>query len=230
MKNGYGQEVQWVIAEDFWAYAKETMSPEKYAEMEARHKELCEQIRERSAALQPKNTQTTVRVRFESGQIVVDNGKKLIWPTEEDFCAKAKEALSPEELAWKKEAYRRMREQYDKGNKPISIITDSEGCVVGFAGPIMHSCSVAIPAEMITDPWTGQPRVFTAEEKAKYDRTNRGWSPERRERVACFKCEICNRLFREHSWQEFDDCMAQIEAPHHHLYPKGQRAKKETIA
>src|SRR5215472_19132955 len=121
MKNGYGQEVQWVIAEDFWAYAKETMSPEKYAEMEARHKELCEQIRERSAALQPKNTQTTVRVRFESGQIVVDNGKKLIWPTEEDFCAKAKEVLSPEELAWKKEAYRRMREQYDKGTNPYRL-------------------------------------------------------------------------------------------------------------
>ena len=79
------------------------------------------QIRERSAALQPKNTQTTVRVRLESGQIVVDNGKKLIWPTEEDFCAKAKEVLSPEELAWKKEAYRRMREQYDKGTNPYRL-------------------------------------------------------------------------------------------------------------
>ena len=83
---------------------------------------------------------------------------------------------------------------------------------------------------MITDPWTGGPRVFTEEEKAEYDLNNRGWSPERRERVASFECKICNRLFREHSAKEFVDCRAQIEAPHHHLYPKGKRAKKETIA
>ena len=52
-----------------------------------------------------------MRVRLESGEIVVDNAKKLIWPTEEEFCAKVKEGRSPEELAWRKERYRRMREQ-----------------------------------------------------------------------------------------------------------------------
>ena len=231
MKNGYGQEVRWVLEEDMLAWLKETQTPEKYAELEARHKELREQIRERSAALQAKNApEMTVRVRLESGQIVVDNAKKLIWPTEEEFCANAKEGLSPEELARMKEGYRKMREQYERGNKPISIITDSEGCVVGWAGPVTHSCHVAMPIEMITDPWTGKPKVFTEEERAEYDLTNRGWSPERRERVASFACKICNRLFGEHSWQELDDCTAQSEAPHHHLYPKGQRARKETIA
>ena len=230
MKNGYGQEVRWVLEEDMLAWLKETQTPEKYAEIEARHKEPREQIREGSAALQAKNApQTTVRVRLESGQIVVANAKKLIWPTEEDFCAKAKEGLSPEELARMKEAYRQMREQYEKGNKPISITTDSEGRVVGWAGPVTHSCHVAMPAEMITDPWTGQPRVFTEEEKAKFDLTNRGWSPERREHVASFECKICNRLFREHSAQEFKDCMAQIEAPTVRLFPKGKRAKKEDV-
>jgi hypothetical protein len=234
MKNAKGQEVRWVLEEDMLAWLKETQTPEKYAEIEARHKELREQreqIRERFEALRPKNTQTTVRVRLESGQIVVDNAKKLIWPTEEEFCAQAKEGLSPEVLAWKKEAYRRMREQYEKGNKPISITTDSEGCVVGFAGPLHAELHAAMPPlEMITDPWTGQPKVFTAEERANYDLSKRGWPPERRERVACFKCKICNRLFREHSVQEFADHMAQIVAPTVRLYAKGKRAKKETIA
>jgi hypothetical protein len=213
MKNEYGQEVRWVLEKDMLAYLKETQTPEKYAEIEARHKELREQIRERSAALQAKNAPpTTGRVRLESGQIVVDNAKKLIWPTEEDFCAQAKEGLSPEELARRKEAYRQTREQYEKGNKAISITTDSEGRVVGWAGPLTVSSHIAMPIEMITDPWTGQPRVFTEEEKAEYDLTNRGWSPERRERVASFECKICNRLFGEHSAREFDDCQAQIEA------------------
>jgi hypothetical protein len=58
--------------------------------------------------------------------------------------------------------------------------------------------------------------VFTEKEKAKFELANRGWSPERREQVASFECNICNRLFREHSWQAFDDCQAQTEAPHVH--------------
>jgi len=87
-----------------------------------------------------------------------------------------------------------------------------------------------MPAEMITDPWTGQPKVFTEKEKAQYDLTNRGWSPERREQVASYECKICNRLFGEHSALEFKDCMARIMAPTHRLFPKGKRAKKETIA
>ena len=231
MKNGYGQEVRWVLENDMLAYLKETLTPEKYAEYEARHRELRERNRERAEALQAKNAPPmTVRVRLESGQIVIDNDKKLIWPTEEDFCAKAEEELSPELLAWKKEAYRRMREQYEKGNKPISITTDSEGRVVSWAGPVEHSSHVSMPAEMISDPWTGQPKVFTEEERAEYDLTNRGWTPERRERVAPFECKICKRLFREHSAKEFGDCMAQIEAPTVRLYAKGRRAKKETIA
>lgn len=55
MKNGYGQEVRWVLEKDMLVWLKETQTPEKYAELEARHKELREQIRERSAALQAKN-------------------------------------------------------------------------------------------------------------------------------------------------------------------------------
>jgi DNA-binding GntR family transcriptional regulator len=64
MKNGYGQEIRWVLEgqeirwvleKDMLAYLKETQTPEKYAEFEDRHKELHERIRERSAALQAKN-------------------------------------------------------------------------------------------------------------------------------------------------------------------------------
>ena len=160
MKNGYGQEIRWVIEQDFFAYAKEKLSPEKYAELEARHKRLLEEHK-------PKRREIPVK---------------------------------------------------DLEGEIVSSVT------------LEHSCHVAIPAEMITDPWTGQPRVFTEEEKAKYDLTNRGWSQERREYVSSFECKICNRLFREHSWQEFKDCRAQIEAPTVRLYPKGKRAKKETIA
>ena len=83
MKNAKGQEIRWVLEKDMLAWLKETQTPEKYAEIEAWHKELGEQISGRSAAVQAKNApQTTVRVRLESGQIVVDNDKKLIWPTE----------------------------------------------------------------------------------------------------------------------------------------------------
>jgi hypothetical protein len=73
-------------------------------------------------------------------------------------------------------SYRQVREQYEKGNKPISVTMDSEGRVVGFAGPVMHSCHVEMPAEMITDPWTGQPKVFTEEEKAEFDLADSLWS------------------------------------------------------
>jgi len=104
---------------------------------------------------------------WKDGQIVVDNAKKLIWPTEEEFCAKAKEVLSPEKLPQIKETYRQTREHYEKGDKDISIITDSEGRVTGWAGPVTHSVRPVFPAEMITDPWTGRPRVFTEEERKK---------------------------------------------------------------
>jgi len=160
MKNGYGEEVRWVTEGDFLAYAKEKLSSDKYAELEARHKRFSEEHK-------PKRSEIPVN--------------------------------------------------------------DSEGRIVSSA-TVGHSCLVAMPAEMITDPWTGQPKVFTEEEKAKYELTNRGWPPERREQVASFECKICNRLFRDHSWQEFGDCSAQIEAPTVRLYAKRKRAKKETIA
>src|SRR5262245_46876339 len=102
MKNGYGQEIRWVLAEDWFAWAKEKF-PEKHAEIEA----------------------------------------------------------------W----YTRVREK----QKPRVI------------GEVTSGCRAVVPAEMITDPWTGQPRVFTAEERAKYDLANRGWSPEQRERIASFE-------------------------------------------
>jgi len=86
VKNAKGQEIRWVLEEDFFAHAKETMSPEKYAEIEARYKDWCERHR-------PKPT------------------------------------------------------------------------VVGESTLTSH---VVVPAEMITDPGTGQPRVFTEEEKKKY--------------------------------------------------------------
>jgi len=86
VKNKKGQEVRWVIEEDCFAHAKQTMSPEKYAELEARYTDWCEQHRP----------------------------------------------------------------------KPI---------VVGNATLTSH---VVMSAEQFTDPWTGQPRVFTAEEKKKY--------------------------------------------------------------
>ena len=82
MKNAKGQEVRWVIPEDMLAYAKEHMSPEKFAEFEASYKQALEQQRKLSEELRAKNTQTSVRV--EDGQIVAnDNANKLIWPPEE---------------------------------------------------------------------------------------------------------------------------------------------------
>jgi hypothetical protein len=150
MKNAKGQEVRWVTEEDFFAYAKEKLSPEKYAEMEARHKAM----RERHKA------QTTK--------------------------------------------------------------------VVGGA-TFTSTCHMVIPAEMITDPWTGQPKVFTEQERAEYNLTNRGWSRESREHIASFECKICHRLFREHSAQEFGDCMAPRGRIR--LFPRGKRAaKKEDLS
>jgi hypothetical protein len=142
MKNGYGQEVRWVLEKDMLAYLKETQTPEKYAEIEA----------------------------------------------------------------WLK----RFHEEHKPRPREIPV-KDSEGRIVSSV-TVENSCDAVMPAEMITDPWTGQPRVFTEEEKAEYDLNNRGWTPERRERVASFECKICNRLFREHSAREFDDCQAQIES------------------
>ena len=148
MKNGYGHEVRWVLPEDWFAWAKEKLSPERYAEIEA----------------------------------------------------------------W----YKNRREQH----KPKATVI----------GEVTSTSRAVVPAEMITDPWTEQPKVFTEEEKAKFELGNIGWSPESRERVASYECQICNRLFREHSALEFKDCMARITAPTHRIYPKGARAKKENVA
>jgi hypothetical protein len=152
MKNKKGQEIRWVLEEDFLAHAKQTMPPEKYAEIEARHK----------------------RLREENEQL---------------------------------------RERY-KAKVPFGVTVTSRA---------------VIPIEMITDPRTGQPKVFTEEERAKFELGNRGWSPDRREQVASYECNICHRLLGEHSWQEFDDCTAQNEAPTVR-FGKGKRAKKEKIA
>lgn len=90
--------------------------------------------------------------------------------------------------------------------KPIETpVKDSEGRIVSSI-TVWHSVHASMPAEMITDPWTGQPKVFTEEEKAEFELANRGWTPEWRERIASFECNICHRLFREHSAQELVDC------------------------
>ena len=203
------------------------MSPEEFAKLEEAYKHSLEKIRTQTAALRAKIGRPTVRMR---------NGgdpKKVIWPTEDEYCARAKETLSPEELEQMKARYREMREQAEKGTKDAEveiISTDSEGRVTS-AIMLTHELRQVYPADWFTDPWTGKPRVFTEEEKAKYGIAGGGWPLERRERVASFECKICNRLFREHSTQEFNDCMAQIEAPTVRLFPKGKtRAKKETVA
>jgi hypothetical protein len=155
-------------------------------------------------------------------------GQEVQWVLEEDMLAYAKEKWPPEKYAEFEAWYKQYREEHKPKPREISV-KDSEGRIVSSV-TVEHSCHVEMPMEMITDPWTGQPRVFTEEEKAKYRLASRGWSPESREQVASFECKICNRLFREHSWQEFDDCQGQIEAPTVHLFAKGKRAKKETIA
>ena len=151
MKNGYGQEVRWVLKEDWFAHAKETMSPEKYAEIEARYKRLLEEQKE-------------------------------------------------------------LVERY----KPRALV-----------GGATFTSRAVIPAEMITDPRTGQPRVFTQEEKANYELTNRGWSPENREHVASYECQICNRLFREHSALEFGD--QWLKSRHRTIvyFPKERERKRK---
>ena len=50
---------------------------------------------------------------------------------------------------------------------------------------------------------------------------------EFREKFAEYTCNICNRLWGEHSLREFDDHLDQFLAPSARLYPKGKRAKKE---
>jgi hypothetical protein len=50
MKNAKGQAVRWVIPEDFFAHAKETMSPKEFAKLEEGYKHTLEQIREQTAA------------------------------------------------------------------------------------------------------------------------------------------------------------------------------------
>jgi hypothetical protein len=54
--------------------------------------------------------------------------------------------------------------------------------------------------------------------------------PKMRELFATGTCQICNRLFGEHSAREFDDHHAQIAAPTVRLYPKGKKATRESLA
>jgi hypothetical protein len=151
MKNGYGQEVTWVIPEDLFAHAKETMSPEEFAKLEEAYKHSLEKIREQTAALRAKIGRPTVRIR---------NGgdpKKVIWPTEDEYCARAKETLSPEELEQMKARYREMREQAEKGTKDAEveiISTDSEGRVTS-AIMLTHELRQVYPADWFTDPGPG---------------------------------------------------------------------------
>jgi hypothetical protein len=55
MKNAKGQEIRYLTEEDFCAWAKQTLSPEKYAEIAARYKDWCEQAA-------PKLARTNVHV------------------------------------------------------------------------------------------------------------------------------------------------------------------------
>ena len=52
MKNAKGQEVRWVIAEDLLAWAKETQTPEKYAEIKANYKRFCDEHKPKPPEIQ----------------------------------------------------------------------------------------------------------------------------------------------------------------------------------
>jgi hypothetical protein len=107
MKNAKGQEIRWVLADDFLAYAKEKYSPEKFAEIEAPYKDYCERHKAKSVTVTRK---------------------------------------------------------------------DSEGRVVGSVThtPRVHAI---YRKDHFTDPWTGDVRVFTEEEKKKYGLTFKGDLP-----------------------------------------------------
>jgi hypothetical protein len=154
-------------------------------------------------------------------------GQEVQWVLEEDMLAYAKEKWPPEKYAEYEAFLKRFHEEHKPKPREVPV-KDSEGRTVSSV-TLEHYCSVDMPIEMITDPWTGKPKVFTEEERVKFELSHRGWSPERRERVASFECNICHGLFGEHSWQEFDDCEAQNEAPTVR-FGKGNRAKKEKIA
>ena len=58
--------------------------------------------------------------------------KKLIWPTEDEMCAQAAKELSAEQLEKMKQAYRLIREQYEKSpdKHNFRITTDADGKVI----------------------------------------------------------------------------------------------------
>jgi hypothetical protein len=173
MKNAKGQEVRNVLTEDFFAHAKETMSPEEFAKLEENYKHTLEQIREHIAA---------VRAKIGRPAVSMKNGgdpTKVIWPTVDEYVAHAKEAgVSPEDLEKLKATHKEMLEAVEKGTAEVEILsTDSEGRVTA---AFMHSARPVYPADWFTDPWTGKPRVFTEEEKKKYGLTFEGDLPPRK--------------------------------------------------
>jgi hypothetical protein len=199
MKNGYGQEVQWVIPEDFFAHAKETMSPEEFAKLEEACKHSLERTREKIAAIRAKIGRSALRMR---------NGgdpTKVIWPTVEEYCAKAKEAgVSPEDLEKMKAHHKEMLEAVKNGTAEVEILsTDSEGRVTSAC---MSSMRHVYPADWFTDPWTGKPRVFTEEEKKKYGLTFTEDIPQESR-----ECSICHRLNEEHSRDEIRACWSKVK-------------------
>ena len=81
-------------------------------------------------------------------------GEEIRWVTEEDFLAYAKEKLSPEKYAELEAQQKELRERHKP--KPIEVpVKDSEGRIVSSV-TVEHSCRLAMPIEMITDPWTGK--------------------------------------------------------------------------
>ena len=59
MKNAKGQEVQWVIPEDMLAWAKEKMSPENFAKIEAHLKPYFEEPKPKPPGLHARLVQSS---------------------------------------------------------------------------------------------------------------------------------------------------------------------------
>jgi F0F1-type ATP synthase membrane subunit b/b' len=125
INNAKGQEVRHVSTDDdFFAHAKETMSPEEYAKVEAARKQALEMARKAMEAARARMGRP--RVRMANG----GDPKKVIWPTVEEYVAQAKDSVSPEDLEKLKASYSEMLEQVKNGTAEIEILsTDSEGRV-----------------------------------------------------------------------------------------------------
>ena len=141
MKNANGQEVRRMKSEDFFAHAKETMSPEDYAKLEEARKQAHEMARQQMEAVRAKLGRPRVRM--------ADGGDptKVIWPTVEEYVAKAKKAgVSPGDLEKLTAHYKETLEQVENGTAEIEILsTDSEGRVTSWMMTSLRFATAANP-------------------------------------------------------------------------------------